>query len=61
MVTALQCAKLYVNEAKGIGEMSKGLIQCACCSIIVTFPDDDLLLGSKPYHHSLLVTSYIRE
>jgi len=35
--------------------------QCAACNTTITFSDDDLLLGSKPYNHPLFVTGYIKE
>ena len=36
-------------------------VQCASCNIVVTFTDDDLLLGSKPHSCPLFVAGYIKE
>jgi len=40
---------------------TEGPVQCASCNTVVTFTDDDLLLGSKPHNRPLFVTGYIRE
>jgi len=39
----------------------KDATQYAICNPNITFSDDDLLLGSKPYNCPLFVTGYIRE
>ena len=45
MAAALLNQKIDANKVKGVGEMSKVPIQCASCNTVVTFTDDDLLLG----------------
>jgi len=61
VVAALQHPKLYADKIKDKGASTEGPLQCASCNITVTFTDDDLLLGSKPYNRRLFVTGYIRE
>jgi len=40
---------------------TESLVQYASCITVVTFNDDNLLLGSKPHNHPLFVIGYIRE
>ena len=39
----------------------KDVAQYAACNMTITFSDDELLLGSKPYNRPLFVTGYIKE
>ena len=61
MVVASQYPKLYVNKVKDVGEIPEVLIQCSSCNTTITFTNDDLLLGSKPYNCLLFVIGYIKE
>jgi len=61
IVAALQHPELYADKIKGVGASTEGPVQCASYNTAVTFTDDDLLLGSKPYNRPLFVTGCIRE
>jgi len=61
MVIALQHSEIYAEKVKGAVEMSETPVQCASCSSIITFTDDNLLLGSKPHNRPLFVAGYINE
>jgi len=52
MVVALQHQKIYANKVKGFVEMSNILVQCTSWNTVVTFIEDDILLGSKTPHLS---------
>jgi len=43
------------------GQSTKDVAYYAARNTTITFTADDLLLGSKPYNHPLLITSYIKE
>ena len=60
VVVARHHAKLYVDKVKVVKEPAKLPTQCATYNIAVSFTDQDLLLGSRPYNYPLFVTSYIR-
>jgi len=47
-------AKLYVDKLKEVKEHAKLSTQCATHDMVVSFMNDDLLLGSSPHNHSLL-------
>ena len=61
VVVALQRPEFYADKIKDVGASTECLVQCASCNTAVTFTDNDLLLGSKPYNRPLFVTGYIRE
>ena len=61
MVIALQHPEIYAEKVKGAIDMSETPAQCAFCNTVVTFIDDDLLLGSKPYNCPLFMAGYIKE
>jgi len=58
VVIALHHAKLYADKVKLVKEPAP--VQCATCNIMVSFTDENLLLGSKPHNRSLFVTGYIK-
>jgi len=60
VVVALHHAKLYVDKVKAVKEPTKLPTQCATCNMVMSFTDEDLLLGSKPNNRPLFVTSNIR-
>jgi len=60
-VAALQHQELYADKIKEVGALTEGLVQCASCNTVVTFTDDDLLLGSKPHNRPLFLTGCIRK
>jgi len=57
----MQHPKIYSDRVKGYIEMLETPVQCAFCNMCVTFIDDDILLGSKPYNRPLFVTGFIKE
>ena len=60
VVAAMRHAMSYANKVKEVKKPAKLPAQCATCNTVVSFTDDDLLLGSKPHNHRLFVTGYIR-
>jgi len=61
MVVTLQHPEIYTDGVKGVVKMLKTIVQCASYNTIVTFIDNDLLLGSKPHNRPLFVTGYVKE
>ena len=61
MVITLQLPEVYVEKVKYAVEMLDTPVQCASCNPVVTFIDDDLLLGSKRHNYPLFVAGYIKE
>jgi len=59
IVVAIRQANLYADKLKD-APLARSPIECATCNTTITFTDDDLFLGSKPYHRQLFVTGYIR-
>ena len=59
IVVALGHAKLHADKVKDIKEPVKLTTQCTTCNTIVSFTDDDLLLGPKPHNCPLFVSGYI--
>jgi len=60
-VTALQHPEIYAEKVKGVVEMAETHAQCPSCNTVVTFTDNDLLLGSKPHNRPLFMTVYFKE
>jgi len=60
MVIALKHPEIYVERVKGAVEMSETLVQCASCNMVVTFTNDDILLGPKRHNRPLFVAGYIK-
>jgi len=58
MVITLQHPEIYAEKVKDV-EVLETPVQCASCSMVVTFIDNDLLLGSKPHNRPLFVVGYI--
>jgi len=60
-IAVLQHSELYADKVKDMGGLIESPFQCTSCNTIVTFIDNDLLLGSKPHNRPSFVISYIRE
>jgi len=52
---------MLAHRVKDAGSSMKDVAQYAACNMTITFFDNDLLLGFKPYNRPLFVTGYIRE
>jgi len=59
VVATMRHAKSYANKVKEVKEPAKLPAQCATCNTVISFTDDNLLLGLKPHNHLLFVTGYI--
>jgi len=59
IVIAIRQAKLYAYKLKD-APLMRSPAQCATYNTAVTFLDDDLLLGSKPYNRPWFIIGYIR-
>ena len=60
VAVALHHTKLYIDKVKAVKEPVKLPTQCVTCNTMVSFTDEDLLLGSKPHIRQLFVTGYIK-
>jgi len=61
MAIALQHPEVYAEKVKGAAEMLDISVQCASCNMVVTFIDDNLLLGPKPHNRALFVIGNTKE
>lgn len=60
VAAAMRHAKSYADKVKEVKEHAKLPTQSSTCNTVVSFRDDDLLLGPKPHNRLLFVIGYIR-
>ncbi|XP_074266016.1 uncharacterized protein LOC141588474 [Silene latifolia] len=60
IIQGLEKPELYAGKMKNKIEPPEQSIGCVSCNAVLSFSDEDLLLGSKPHNRPLYVSGYIR-
>ena len=55
LIQVLKNPTLYDTKINGVNESHN----CVTCCVAITFADEDLQLGSKPYNQPLFLTGYM--
>ena len=61
MIQVLKNPTLYATKIKRTKRLGDESHSCAKCCATITFIDEDLQLGLKPYNQPMFVTGYIWE
>ena len=61
LIQVLNNPTLYAIKIKGAKKLGDESHNCAKCCATITFIDEDLQLGLKPYNRPMFVTGYIQE